>query len=102
MVDWQGLALFTAALATLITAIAGATVTVLVAVRTTNRKIDAVEAKVDGVQNEVKTMNESTIGQLAASIETVRIETKEAAGKSLTTKEQRHLEADPAANGGSL
>ena len=79
----------------LITAIAGATVTVLVALRQTNKKVDA-------VMGQVTTLNESTIGQLAAAIETARIEAKESAGRMLTDKEQRHIDADPATNGGAL
>lgn len=82
------------AVATLVTAIAGATATVLIALRETNKKVDA-------VLGQVVTLNESTIGQLAASIETVRITAKEATGQHLTDKEQRHVDADPEANGES-
>jgi len=80
------------ACATLVTAIAGATATLLVALRNTNKKVEAVMA-------EVVTANEATIGQLAASIETVRIEAKEAAGKPLTAQEQRHIDASDSAKG---
>lgn len=51
------------------------------------------------VHREVRTLNESTIGQLAAKAETTRILAKKAAGEPLTEKEQRHIAAD---NGGSL
>ena len=74
------------AVGALITAMAGATATILVALHQTSRKVDA-------VMDQVVTANEATIGQLAAAIETLRIEQKEAAGRELTAQEQRHLDA---------
>ena len=52
------------------------------------------------VHREVRTLNESTGGQLLAANETRRIYAKQAAGESLTEQEKRHI--DTATSGGSL
>jgi hypothetical protein len=72
--------------ATIITAL-GALVTgmaMLITAFRTHRKIEA-------VHHEVRTLNEATIGELAAKIETRRIEAKQAEGELLTAQEQRHI-----------
>jgi len=72
--DAAGLALLVASIATLITALAGAIVTVR-------------------VRNEVRTYNETTTGGLAAQAETRRVEAMP--HDERTAKEQRHLDEAP-------
>lgn len=80
------------AVAALITAMAGATATILVAMReshkATNRKVDAVDRKVD-------TFNELAVGELEAAKETRRILRMLAAGETINPREQRHIDAAP-------
>ena len=75
------------AVAALVVAMGTCTATILVALRSTSQKVDA-------VMGQVTTLNESTLGQLAAAIETVRIQKKEAAGEHITANEQRHVAAE--------
>jgi hypothetical protein len=70
-----------AAVSVLITALAGAVVSIVTLLR------------VNRVHDEVKTLNESTIGQLAAAVETRR--TGAIPHDDRTAQEQRHLDEAP-------
>lgn len=84
-IDWTGISLVIAAAGAFVTAAGATTVAVVVGLRTSK--------KVDAVMGEVVTLNESTIGELAAKNETLLVLARKAAGYPLTAKQQRHLDA---------
>lgn len=66
---------------------------VLITQRRGAAKVDAVAAKVDAVHQEVRTMNEGTLGSFAAEDETRRIE--QIPHDARTATEQRHIDQAP-------
>jgi hypothetical protein len=81
MIDYSGIAVLIASIG----AFVGVCVTGYVSIKGIN-----------GIKHEVKTMNESTIGQLAAREETRRAE--DIPHDQRTAREQRHISSSPAAD----